>query len=232
MTAIQRSLVTGLDIDGVEEVRSCLAPLHTWLDESPWDESVGERLRTVRYDLLVVGYPVPGPPALGHLLHQVRHRESASFRCGAILVADDVAVDGGQAFVGRGVNRVVSVGEVDDVLAGEARRLLSVAPRYPVRAPAHVVVHTRPSARRAFCQTENLSTTGVLLRGFGHYPLGAKIEFEISLPGETEPIRGAAEVCRTTNFARERLEGFGATFTDFQGDDGQRLEQYLSASDE
>jgi hypothetical protein len=93
-------------------------------------------------------------------------------------------------------------------------------------------VHTLPSARRAFCQTENLSTTGVLLRGFGHYPLGARIQFEISLPGEKEPIRGEAEVCRTTNFAREKMEGFGAAFTNFHGGDQQRLEQYLSDSDD
>lgn len=232
MTANQRSLVTGLDIDGVEEVRSCLAPLLISLDESPWDESIGERLRSVRYDLLVVGYPVPGPPALGALLRQVRLRDSASFRCGAILVAEDAAVDGGRAYVGRGVSRVVPAAEVDDVLAGEARRLLSVAPRYPVRAPANVIVHTRPSARRAFCQTENLSVSGVLLRGFGHYPFGATIEFEISLPGEPEPIRGTAKLCRTTDFAREQMEGFGAIFADFRGNDGERLEQYLSASDE
>ena len=44
--------------------------------------------------------------------------------------------------------------------------------------------------------------------------------------------RGNAEVCRTTNFAREKMEGFGANFTEFHGEDRQRLEQYLSASDE
>jgi hypothetical protein len=81
---------------------------------------------------------------------------------------------------------------------------------------------------RTFCQTENVSETGMLLRGFGHYPPGTTIDFEINIPGQPDPIRGSATIARTTNLSLERLEGVGARFESFLGGDQGRLTEYLN----
>jgi hypothetical protein len=68
----------------------------------------------------------------------------------------------------------------------------------------------------------------MLLRGFGHYPPGTTIDFEINIPGQSDPIRGTATIARTTNVALERMEGVGARFQSFTGQDGGRLTEYLN----
>jgi hypothetical protein len=68
----------------------------------------------------------------------------------------------------------------------------------------------------------------MLLRGFGHYPPGTTIDFEINIPGQCDPIRGTATIARTTNVNLERMEGVGARFQTFMGQDGYRLTEYLN----
>jgi hypothetical protein len=91
-----------------------------------------------------------------------------------------------------------------------------------------VVLHLEQRPLRTFCQTENVSETGMLLRGFGHYPPGTTIDFEIDIPGQSDPIRGSATIARTTNVQLERMEGVGARFESFIGQDQIRLTDYLT----
>ncbi len=57
---------------------------------------------------------------------------------------------------------------------------------------ARIKIYVKGKPVQSFCQTQNLSATGVLIRGFSHYPPGSKIDFEISLPTDTAPIKGRA----------------------------------------
>jgi hypothetical protein len=68
----------------------------------------------------------------------------------------------------------------------------------------------------------------MLLRGFGHYPPGTTIDFEIDIPGQSDPIRGSAVITRSTNLSLEHIEGVGARFEDFIGQDQARLTEYLT----
>ena len=113
-------------------------------------------------------------------------------------------------------------------LARAILELSSVAPRATLRAPTRVVLHLEQRPLRTFCQTENVSETGMLLRGFGHYPPGTTIDFEINIPGQSEPIRGRATIARTTNVSSEMMEGVGARFDDFRDGDRARLTEYLN----
>ena len=113
-------------------------------------------------------------------------------------------------------------------MTGTAPVFSSVAPRLALRAPTRVVLNLDERPLRTFCQTENVSETGMLLRGFGHYPPGTTIDFEINIPGESDPIRGSAVIARVTNPALEHLEGVGARFDHFLGQDRARLTDYLS----
>jgi hypothetical protein len=131
-------------------------------------------------------------------------------------------------FVGVGINRAIASDDVNELLATSIMELSSVAPRVTLRAPTRVVLQLEQRPLRTFCQTENVSETGMLLRGFGHYPPGTSIDFEINIPGQPDPIRGSATIARTTNLSLERLEGVGARFESFLGADQGRLTDYLN----
>ncbi len=131
-------------------------------------------------------------------------------------------------FVGVGINRAIPTDNAEELLAASIAELATVAPRLALRAPTRVVLQLEQRPLRTFCQTENISETGMLLRGFGHYPPGTTIDFEINIPGQSDPIRGTATIARTTNVSLERMEGVGARFQTFIGQDEGRLTEYLN----
>jgi hypothetical protein len=147
-----------------------------------------------------------------------------------VLVCEPRHLDAAQTFVGIGVgiNRAITADDMNERLAPTILELSSVAPRATLRAPTRVVLHLEQRPLRTFCPTENVSETGMLLRGFGHYPPGTTIDFEINIPGQSDPIRGRATIARTTNVAAERMEGVGARFNDFRDGDRARLTEYLN----
>ncbi len=204
-------------------LRSAGASVH----HGPWDENTADLVYGTPFDAVVAGFPVSGP-ALSAFLRAVRASGSGCRRAGVVLLAAEGHEREAAPFVGRGVNRVVSRAEVELRLVPTLDELLSVATRHPIRAPTRVTIHITGRALKAFCQTENVSVSGMLLKGFGHHPVGTSLDFELSLPGETAPIRGAAEVRRATNTTVERVEGVGARFLSFATGDRFRLESFLA----
>jgi hypothetical protein len=84
------------------------------------------------------------------------------------------------------------------------------------RGPGHLV-----------CHTENISTSGMLLRGKDDLGPGAAFEFVFTLPDETRPIHGRAEVVRQADPAREDLQGLGARFVAFADNGRERLREFI-----
>lgn len=75
--------------------------------------------------------------------------------------------------------------------------------------------------------TENISTTGMLVRTDYPYRVGMQLPFELVSPSPGEPIRGVAEVVRSTQADRERCAGVGARFVSFEGSGRERLESVV-----
>jgi hypothetical protein len=67
----------------------------------------------------------------------------------------------------------------------------------------------------------------MLLRDDTAYPLGTRMDFELPLPGEREPLRGEAEVVRHTVPDVEGLQGIGVRFVALKGDGNLRLKRVL-----
>lgn len=197
------------------------------IHHEPWDDNTLECVQSKKFDAIIIGFPGPITP-LRRFVNCVRAPGSASQQSGVVLLADPQHLDAAQAFVGVGINRAIASNNNDELLALTITELSSVAPRLSLRAPTRVVLHLEERPLRTFCQTENVSETGMLLRGFGHYPPGTTIDFEINIPGESDPIRGSAVIARTTTPALEQLEGVGARFEHFLGQDQSRLTDYLS----
>jgi hypothetical protein len=196
---------------------------------APWDDNTLELVQSTQFDSIIIGFPGP-ITALRRFVQCIRSPGSACQRSGVILVSDPRHVDAAQTFVGIGVgiNRAMTFPQLRKALVPAILELSSVAPRAPLRAPTRVVLHLERRPLRTFCQTENISESGMLLRGFGHYPPGTTIDFEINIPGQPDPIRGRATIARTTNVSLERMEGVGARFEDFRDGDRARLTDYLN----
>jgi hypothetical protein len=192
-----------------------------------WDDNARELVLSTDFDLIIAAFPPPGPPSMGSFLQAVRAEASPCRHSGLLLLADSRSVLRATGFIGRGANRVVSEQDSPEHIASSAADLLKVAPRLPIRVPTRIDVKLFEQPVTNLCQTENLSASGMLLRGFGHYPVGTALDFELDLPGDAAPIRGGAEVARITDPSRERLTGFAARFVSFLDEDRSRLEIFL-----
>ena len=196
------------------------------LHHAPWDDNTLDLVQSTGFDTIVIGFPTE-ETSLRRFVRCVRAPGSACRRSGLVLLAQRGHLPAAQQFIGCGVNRAVGIEGGADELANSIDELCSVAPRVVLRAPTRIILRIEDRPLRAFCQTENVSTSGMLLRGFGHYPTGTTIDFEINIPGQSEPIRGSAEITRTTDVAMERLEGVGARFLSFLGADQSRLSSFV-----
>ena len=196
---------------------------------APWNDDTLELVQSTAFDAIIIGFPGP-ITALRRFVQCIRSPGSASHRSGVLLLCEPRHLEAAQTFVGIGVgiNRAISAKDLEGELAPAIQELSSVAPRATLRAPTKVVLHLEQRPLRTFCQTENVSETGMLLRGFGHYPPGTTIDFEINIPGQSGPIRGRATIARTTNVSNERMEGVGARFNDFRDGDRASLTEYLN----
>jgi hypothetical protein len=219
--------MTRIDKPVFEQARAALGSTDVDLHLEPWDDHTLELVQNTRFDIIIIGFPGAITP-LRRFIRCVRAPGSACQRSGVILLSEPEHLEAAQTFVGVGINRAVASDNINELLDASITELSSVAPRLPLKAPTRVVLHLEQRPLRTFCQTENVSESGMLLRGFGHYPPGTTIDFEINIPGEVDPIRGTATIKRTTNVRLERMEGVGARFDTFLGQDGVRLTDYLN----
>ncbi len=186
-----------------------------------------ERARNTAYDLIILELPLPDID-LRTFVKTLREPGSASHASGVLVTGHTQEHDDVSFFLGRGINRFVapdaSGGEWLDALA----TLLAVPPRASLRALVQIETVIRGLHTRTLAQTENLSATGMLIRGDSrHSRPGSTIEFELILPGEDTPIRGTATIVRRSDKDREKIDGFGVQFVSFE-DDGRRiLDEFL-----
>ena len=221
-------VMTRLGRDTFERALEAVRGSDIELHHQPWNDTTLEFAQATKFEAIVIGFP--GPIAeLRRFVQCVRSPGSASEHAGILLLAEPDHLPAAKTFVGIGVgiNRAIATTDLEQLFVSMITDLTTVAPRIPLRAPTRVVLNLERRLR-TFCQTENVSETGMLLRGFGHYPPGTTIDFEINIPGQSDPIRGSATIARTTNVDHERLEGVGARFDNFLGTDRGRLTDYLS----
>jgi hypothetical protein len=223
----KKIVLTRLDEETFARAAEALAEDDLELHHAPWDDNTLDLVQSTHFDAIIIGFPGPITP-LRRFVECLRAPGSACKNSGVILLASPQHMQAAQAFVGVGINRAIASDNAQELLAASITELAAVAPRLALRAPTRVVLHLDERPLRTFCQTENVSASGMLLRGFGHYPPGTAIEFEINIPGQSDPIRGTATITRTTNLSLERLEGVGARFESFIGQDRARLTDYLS----
>ena len=228
MTAASRNqiLITGVDDPVYNAAVNVLSPLGFDVHRAPWDGYIGDHVQITPYDIIMVGLQ-PAGGAFDQFLKSLRTRGSACHNAGVIIVAPHPVSSITDKYVGRGANKVMSEREVSAKLQDVVHQLIGVAPRVPVTMNARIKIHVKGKPVQSFCQTQNLSESGVLIRGFAHYSPGLDIDFEISLPKDTAPLRGTGTISRRTSKMSEGIDGLGIRFTSFQGADRRRLLEFL-----
>jgi len=203
-----------------------LVSLDCQLSQIPDSTSAAQHVEKNRYELIVVGFPID-QPQLPAFLKSVRWRRSACRRSAVMLVTDGVAKRGAEQYLNRGVNKVILADATDWELESALTELLHVEPRFSFSLPVRLELVLAGKRERVVAQVDNLSSTGMLVRGNWMIEVGAPARFEFILPQAPVPLRGTAEVVRSTVREREGISGFGLHFVSFEGDGRDRLQKWL-----
>ena len=223
---VKRLLLVGGDTPALQRVVPML--LRSDFQIHRVDEA-GAALRLLgdsRFDLVIARYPLIDAP-LSALVNGIRGSSSPSRAAGLMLLAGPAHVGDLASFLGRGVNRVVSLDGPSDRLLHAVADLVGIAPRRTVRAVVDLELWMRRGAQRLLTLTDNVSASGMLVRGGREFPVGAKVSFELILPDGLAAIHGEAGVIRHTFVGVERLDGIGLAFVTLAGDGEQRLSAFL-----
>jgi DNA-binding NarL/FixJ family response regulator len=181
---------------------------------------------SVQLDVIVIAHPLDDIATI-ELLKAARSEGSPCRATGIIVLVDDPEQRTAQHLLECGANRLLRVECTPREMGRALADLLGVAIRTQLRTTLRVAMSGSIGRRQLMCQTENISSSGMLIRGPIKVPLGTKFEFEFSLPNQAAPLRGLAQVARHTNWPREKVQGIGATFISFRGDARQRLEMFI-----
>jgi hypothetical protein len=218
--APQELLILGAETPPLRQVLPILRRLDFQVLRLARADGAAELLQGTRFDLIIVHYPMKGLP-FGDFVAAVRAAESPCRDSGLLVLAQPEALDEAGAFLRRGVNRILSVQAPGDKLLDAIADLVGVAPRHSLRTVVQFELWVEQGMKRLLTITENVSATGMLVRGGNEFPIGACLSFKLILPGEAPPIAGEVQVARHTDRTREHVEGFGGRILSFV-DDGQK----------
>jgi hypothetical protein len=235
-TALRETLIIGSDHAVASKLHGFLGPSLASLGSSTRraPEDTAELLKLIestRFDLIGVALPLHRP-RLSELLKSVRWSESQCRSTPVVAVAEPENLAEVQPYLGRGLNRVLSFRAFDKVVFRSIEELLNSAPRVRMSAMVAIEVFLDNRSERKVTGLSNISSTGMLLQGSANYPEATSLRFELTLPGERDPLSGWAEVVRSTIRDREGVTGFAARFTELAEDDRQRLEGFLSRQED
>lgn len=226
MTELQRSaLIVGVDTATFQHLAARLRRAGYISD---WVGSASEALDLVAllpFDAVILSFPL-ADVTVKQFLSVLRRQDGPCRGSAVVFLAADAHLDEAARLVGQGVNAVFPVEDAAEALTAKLRALIDVAPRYPLRVMSRL--RGRLAGTSTLCQTENISASGMLLRGDQHVAVGAEVHFELTLPGDTHAIRGTGIVVRHTFEKRERISGLGIRFAGFEEDGQARLEGYLA----
>lgn len=225
----QKVLIIGVDPSTFDKVAPMFERDSVDVDRFPRAEASLELLSVVTFDTLLVRYPVADMETR-EFLRQVRQTGEPNRRTPLLLLTEADRLEEAQGLIGLGANRAVPLTITAEELQAEVSSLLKVAPRLSIRVMASLEIHLDEGKTLAVCQTENVSSTGMLIRTQVGYPKGTRLKFEFNLPLDPRPVKGEGEVVRHTAMNRESIRGVGVRFVTFEGDGQRRFAAYLEDS--
>ncbi len=184
-----------------------------------------ELARSEKVDLVILDAD-PSTMSLEGVVRKIRSESSASSKASLLVLATPEKADEARELLGRGVNRVMLVGDPPEIIGQRVADLLTIAPRATFRLPIRVLVDVADGSVEALGAVVNLSSSGLLVETEIDFEPGQHIIVSINLEDE-EPLSAKAEVVRQAHVERDGVEGVGARFIAFAGDARERLDALL-----
>ncbi len=197
------------------------------MDRAATGSITREMIRWFPFDIIVASYPFADEP-IPLFLMALRDPSCPSRNAALMHITPAAMVEEARTVVGGGPNRVLLDSAPLEEIRSTIHQLLSVTPRMALRVLVRVSLKKERRKGPLLWQSENISTTGMLLRG-AQPPVGTLIGFEFTVPGNDRPIRGTAEVARHTVRGRDHIVGVAVRFTDFAAGSKLQLETFLTA---
>lgn len=223
-----RVLVVGLERELYRKIEPMLKGSLLSVDRVPKGESGMLLAAQATFDLIVVRYPLPDM-AVGSFTGRVHEPGSANGGTPLMFLTDATRVEEVRDLLPGGRAQVLSVGEPAKFLQRVASQLLGAAARTAARVMVRLSVQLNGASTLVSCQSEDISDGGMLLRSEALYPIGTRLRFELTLPGDRMPIQGEAEVMRHSVVEVEGVQGMGLKFLSLKGDAAKRVKKLLSA---
>ena len=179
-----------------------------------------------RYDVIIMDAE-PCQRPLEKVVRELRTRGSSSRDAAILILAEPDQVDAARALKSQGVNRIMLVSDPPEMIREQMRTLLDVAPRATVRLPTNLESILGDTGRELFCQTENLSMSGMLVKTRHRPQLGSTVTFKLDLSDPVGTILGRGEFVRHSTPDQGSVDGLGVKFLSFANDGAQMLQNYL-----
>jgi CheY-like chemotaxis protein len=178
-----------------------------------------------RFDLTTATLPLPDMSA-GQLVTKLRSLDQTDRFSPIVLLADGPDLEAARSLEIPAV-QVLGLGESDSVFRHVISEALGVAARLAVRIPIRLEVGIEAGRSFRFCETRNISRSGILISSSRALPIGSTFRFELTFPYTLAPLSGFAEVVRHTNADVEGTTGFGATFLSLSEEDDVRIQSFI-----
>ena len=180
----------------------------------------------LNYDLIVIEFPLTDL-AVEDFLGSIRTLDSTSTNSPVLILAGPEEATTINSAVKDELVRALPKHADESEIHSAVSSLLGVAGRHAARVMVQIEVGLESGISTRLYQAENLSESGVLLRGGTQIPDGTPVRFEFDLPNESDPIAGIGLVVRHTT-PNEPTDGIALQFAELAEDSIRRLRRYTA----
>lgn len=198
------------------------------VDRVPNADAALELLKVVPFSAVICRHPF-SQMETGNFIAALKAPDSASRDAGIALVTDRDRVGEAGKFLDQGVDLVLSLGDPQGEREAMLCTLLGIQPRRSLRVLVKLSVEIETGGTDRFVsQTHDVSGSGMFVITRKMIDIGSKVGFSFTLPGESRPFEGMAEVTRIAEAPTSGPQGLGIHFKDFGvPDDDVRLQKRL-----
>ncbi|MEO8195773.1 MAG: response regulator [Thermoanaerobaculia bacterium] len=224
---LRRILAVGMEPEVWRRIEALLNRSYFEVDKVPRGDSGRVLCAAIAFDLVLVRYPLPDID-VSDLLAALRVPGSPCAPSQVLLLADEARLFQAERLVGKGADAALATERAGESLSEFAARLLHVAPRVASRIMVRLQARIGDGDSQVYCQTVDLSTSGMFVRTDAIYPLGTRTSFQLFLPQDNEAVVGSAEVVRHASGGQGRPEGIGLRWIEFRSGSEAQLRTFLA----
>ncbi|RLE29389.1 MAG: hypothetical protein DRJ61_14660 [Acidobacteria bacterium] len=216
--------------DGTSELWDLLAtPVGFDLDHVRGFGASTAAVKSRRYNGIIVTLPLGDHP-FEIFVQTVRSKGSPCRNAGLVVLTTGDRLEEANAFVGSGVNRVVSIDDKDG-LRKAITEVIDVGPRTPIRVMARLTIGIGGRDCQIRTYTQNISRSGMLLDTSNMLNIGQQFDFSFRSPCGDQLVSGRAEVVRHTRDGREQISGIGVVFLELNDNSAKTLDELFAATE-